>query len=304
MVMKSTLLFLSRQEKLKNFVLGFEFAQKVSRRFVSGETQEQAIQAVKDLNQQGFLATLDRLGENVTNRDEAVKAADDYLLLLDKISQNGVDSNVSCKLTQMGLDLDFDFCVNNVKRIVQRAKQYGNFVRIDMEDSPRTEKTLQVCFALHKEYPNSGAVIQSYLYRSEEDVKRLLEQKIRIRLCKGAYKEPKTVAFQKKKEVDDNFVKLMKMMLKSGVYHGIGTHDDKMIQATMDFAKEENISRDAFEFQLLYGIRRELQEELVKKGYHVRIYVPYGDQWYPYFMRRMAERPANLFFVAKNFFRK
>lgn len=304
MVMKSTLLFLSRQEKLKNFVLGFEFAQKVSRRFVSGETQEQAIQAVEDLNQKGFLATLDRLGENVTSRDEALKAANDYLLLLDKISQNGVDSNVSCKLTQMGLDLDFDFCISNVKRIVQRAKQYGNFVRIDMEDSPRTEKTLQVCFALHKEYSNTGAVIQSYLYRSEEDVKKLLEQKIRIRLCKGAYKEPKTVAFQKKKEVDDNFVKLMKMLLKSGVYHGIATHDDKMIQATIDFAEKENILKESYEFQFLYGIRRELQEELIKKGYNVRIYVPYGDQWYPYFMRRMAERPANLFFVAKNFFRR
>lgn len=304
MVMKSTLLFLSRQEKLKNFVLGFEFAQRVSRRFVSGETQEQAIQAVKELNQKGFLATLDRLGENVTNKDEALKAANDYLLLLDKISQSGVDSNVSCKLTQMGLDLDFEFCLNNVKRIVERAKGYNNFVRVDMEDSPRTDKTLQVCFALHREYKNVGAVIQSYLYRSEEDVRKLLEQKIRIRLCKGAYKEPKTVAFQKKKEVDESFVKLMKLMLKSGVYHGIATHDDKMIQATIDFAKKENITKDSFEFQFLYGIRRELQEELVKQGYNVRIYVPYGDQWYPYFMRRMAERPANLFFVAKNFFRR
>ena len=304
MVMKSTLLFLSRQEKLKNFVLGFEFAQRVSRRFVSGETQEQAISAVKDLNQKGFLATLDRLGENVTNQEEAIRAADDYLLLLDKINQNGIDSNVSCKLTQMGLDLDFEFCLNNVKRIVERAKEYDNFVRIDMEDSPRTDKTLQVCFALHGEYQNVGAVIQSYLYRSEEDVRKLLEQKIRIRLCKGAYKEPKTVAFQKKKEVDGNFIKLMKMLLKSGVYHGIATHDDEMIQATIDFAKKENITKESYEFQFLYGIRRELQEELVKQGYNVRIYVPYGDQWYPYFMRRMAERPANLFFVAKNFFRR
>ncbi|MCJ7458156.1 MAG: proline dehydrogenase family protein [candidate division Zixibacteria bacterium] len=304
MVMKSTLLFLSRQEKLKNFVLGFEFAQRVSRRFVSGETQEQAISAVKDLNQKGFLATLDRLGENVTNQEEAIRAADDYLLLLDKINQNGIDSNVSCKLTQMGLDLDFEFCLNNVKRIVERAKGYNNFVRIDMEDSPRTDKTLQVCFTLHREYQNVGAVIQSYLYRSEEDVRKLLEQKIRIRLCKGAYKEPKTVAFQKKKEVDENFVKLMKMMLKSGVYHGIATHDDKMVQATIDFAKKENITKESYEFQFLYGIRRELQEELVKQGYNIRIYVPYGDQWYPYFMRRMAERPANLFFVAKNFFRR
>lgn len=304
MVMKSTLLFLSRQEKLKNFALRFEFAQKVSRRFVSGETQEQAIQAVKDLNQKRFLASLDRLGENVTSKDEAIRAADDYLLLLDKISQNGVDSNVSCKLTQMGLDLDFDFCLNNVKRIVQKAKGYGNFVRIDMEDSPRTDKTLEICYALHQEFANVGAVIQSYLYRSQEDVMKLLERKIRIRLCKGAYKEPKSVAFQKKKEVDDNFVKLMKMMLKSGVYHGIATHDDQMIQATIDFAEKENVTKESYEFQFLYGIRRELQEELVKKGFNVRIYVPYGDQWYPYFMRRLAERPANLFFVAKNFFRR
>jgi proline dehydrogenase len=304
MVMKSTLLFLSRQEKLKNFILGFEFAQRVSRRFVSGETQEQAIQVVKELNQKGFLATLDHLGENVTNTEEAKNSAEEYLILLDRINQAGVHSNVSCKLTQMGLDLDFEFCLNNVRRIVEKARQYDNFVRIDMEDSPRTEKTLQVCYALHKEYPNVGAVIQSYLYRSEEDVKKLLENKIRIRLCKGAYKEPKSVAFQSKKEVDDSFVKLMQMMLKSGVYHGIATHDDKMIQATIEFARKENISKDSFEFQLLYGIRRELQEELVEQGYNVRIYTPYGDQWYPYFMRRMAERPANLFFVAKNFFRR
>ena len=304
MVMKSTLLFLSRQEKLKNFVLGFEFAQRVSRRFVSGETQEDAIKAVKDLNQKGFFATLDRLGENVINEEEAIKAADDYILLLDRIRENGIDSNVSCKLTQMGLDLGVDFCLNNVRRIVEKAKKYNNFVRIDMEDSPRTDKTLQICYALHKEYPEVGAVIQSYLYRSEEDIKKLLDQKIRIRLCKGAYKEPRAVAFQKKKQVDDNFVKLMKMMLKSGVYHGIATHDDKMIQATIEFSKKENIDKADFEFQLLYGIRRELQEELVRQGYNVRIYTPYGDQWYPYFMRRMAERPANLFFVAKNFFRR
>ena len=304
MVMKSTLLFLSRQEKLKNFVLGFEFAQRVSRRFVSGETQEDAIKAVKDLNQKGFFATLDRLGENVINEEEAIKAADDYILLLDRIRENGIDSNVSCKLTQMGLDLGVDFCLNNVRRIVEKAKKYNNFVRIDMEDSPRTDKTLQICYALHKEYPEVGAVIQSYLYRSEEDIKKLLDQKIRIRLCKGAYKEPRAVAFQKKKQVDDNFVKLMKMMLKSGVYHGIATHDDKMIQATIEFSKKENIDKADFEFQLLYGIRRELQEELVRQGYNVRIYTPYGDQWYPYFMRRLAERPANLFFVAKNFFRR
>jgi proline dehydrogenase len=304
MVMKSTLLFLSRQEKLKNFVLGFEFAQRVSRRFVSGETQEDAIKAVKDLNQKGFFATLDRLGENVINEEEAIKAADDYILLLDRIRENGIDSNVSCKLTQMGLDLGVDFCLNNVRRIVEKAKKYNNFVRIDMEDSPRTDKTLQICYALHKEYPDVGAVIQSYLYRSEEDVRKLLEQKIRIRLCKGAYKEPKAVAFQRKKDVDYNYIKLMKMMLKSGIYHGIATHDDKMIQATIEFSKKENIDKADFEFQLLYGIRRELQEELVRQGYNVRIYTPYGDQWYPYFMRRMAERPANLFFVAKNFFRR
>jgi proline dehydrogenase len=304
MVMKSTLLFLSRQEKLKNFVLGFEFAQRVSRRFVSGETQEDAIKAVKDLNQKGFFATLDRLGENVINEEEAIKAADDYILLLDRIRENGIDSNVSCKLTQMGLDLGVDFCLNNVRRIVEKAKKYNNFVRIDMEDSPRTDKTLQICYALHKEYPDVGAVIQSYLYRSEEDVRKLLEQKIRIRLCKGAYKEPKAVAFQRKKDVDYNYIKLMKMMLKSGIYHGIATHEDKMIQATIEFSKKENIDKADFEFQLLYGIRRELQEELVRQGYNVRIYTPYGDQWYPYFMRRMAERPANLFFVAKNFFRR
>lgn len=304
MIMKSTLLFLSRQEKLKNFVLGFEFAQRVSRRFVSGETQEKAVQVVKELNRKGFIATLDRLGENVTSEEEAIKAADDYISLLDKIQENGINSNVSCKLTQMWLDLGVDFCLNNVRRIVEKAKKCHNFVRIDMEDSPRTDKTLQICYVLHKEYPEVGAVIQSYLYRSEEDVRKLLEQKIRIRLCKGAYKEPRAVAFQRKKDVDYNYIKLMKMMLESGIYHGIATHDDKMIQAAIEFVKKENIGKDNFEFQFLYGIRRELQEELVKKGYNVRIYTPYGDQWYPYFMRRMAERPANLFFVAKNFFRR
>ncbi|MDH4224011.1 MAG: proline dehydrogenase family protein, partial [candidate division Zixibacteria bacterium] len=219
MVMKSTLLFLSRQEKLKNFMLGFELARRVSRRFVSGETQEQAIQVVKELNQKGFLATLDHLGENVTSIEEAKNSAGEYHALLDKIDQTTARSNVSCKLTQMGLDLNLDFCLNNVREIVERAEKYGNFVRIDMEDSPRTEKTLQVCHSLHRKYSNVGAVIQSYLYRSEEDVRKLLENKIRIRLCKGAYKEPKTVAFQKKKEVDANFIKLMQVMLKSGVYH-------------------------------------------------------------------------------------
>lgn len=224
----------------------------------------------------------------------------EYLRVLDRIENTGVNSNVSVKLTQLGLDIDEDYCSLNARRIVEAANRHNNFVRIDMEDSSKTDATLRVFKRLYGEYGNVGIVLQAYLYRTEKDVDDALEMGARVRLCKGAYKEPEDVAFPGKNEVDVNFVRLMKKLLKSGIYHGIATHDEKMIAATKEFASVEGISRDAFEFQMLFGIRRDLQLNLTRDGYRVRIYVPYGEYWYPYFMRRLAERPANVWFVLKN----
>jgi proline dehydrogenase len=224
----------------------------------------------------------------------------EYLRVLDRIENTGADSNISVKLTQLGLDIDKDYCLQNARRIVEAAKRYGNFVRIDMEDSSKTDATLDIFKRLYGEYGNVGIVLQAYLYRTEKDVDDALAMGARVRLCKGAYREPAEVAFPEKGEVDANYVRLMKKLLKSGVYHGIATHDEKMIAATREFAAGEGVSKDAFEFQMLYGIRRDLQLKLAREGYRMRIYVPYGEHWYPYFMRRLAERPANVWFVLKN----
>jgi proline dehydrogenase len=300
-MMRAILLWFSRQKWLKNFFMKFFISRAVVRRFVCGEELEDAIQAVKNLNQKGLLATIDHLGEEVTNWKEAEEAAQFYHRILEGIDKNKVNSNASLKLTQMGLKIDFQKCQDSVEKIVQKAKSFGNFIRIDMEGSDVTQKTLELFYNLRKKYDNVGIVIQAYLYRSEKDVEDILNLKARIRLCKGAYKEPASIAFPKKKDVDANFAKLTKILLKSGVYHGIATHDEKLIDFTKKFAQEENIPKESFEFQLLYGIRSDLQESLVKEGYNVRVYVPYGKEWYPYFMRRLAERPANLFFLLKNF---
>jgi proline dehydrogenase len=278
----------------------------VSSRFVAGTTVEEALQATAATNALGMSVSLDNLGENVTNADEARHSAQLYHELLDRISERKLDANVSLKLTHMGFDVDQKLATDIVSSLVQHARERRNFVRVDMEGSPYTQRTLDLVQEIHQENGNRGklgAVIQAYLRRSEADIHSLTAQGIRIRLCKGAYKEPPEIAFPEKSEVDANYVKLMKILLKSGVYHGIATHDEKMIEATIRFAKEDRIPAAAFEFQMLYGIRRDLQRELVKQGWRMRVYIPFGTEWYPYFMRRLAERPANALFVARNLLR-
>jgi proline dehydrogenase len=302
-MLKGILLFLSRQQGIQNFMVKFGVTRKVVNRFVSGEELEDGLNAVKKVNSEGVIATLDHLGEEVSEANEAVAAAEVYLNALDQIKQWEVDTNVSAKPTQLGLKISQELCEQNFTRMIERAKKHDNFVRMDMEGSDCTADTLEVFYRLRKRYDNVGIVIQSYLYRSDEDVDEVLKLGGRIRLCKGAYKEPKEIAFPKIEQVNENFIKLTEKMLKSGFYHGIATHDDKLIEKTKRFAEKNDIPKESFEFQLLYGIRTELVRQLIKDGYNVRIYIPFGRQWYPYFMRRLAERPANLFFFIKNFIR-
>lgn len=303
-MLKAILLYLSRQKAIQNFMVNFGVTRRVVDRFVSGEELEDGLDAVKKVNSEGAIATLDHLGEEVSEPGEAIAATEVYLDALDLIKDNGVDTNVSVKPTQVGLKIDQQLCQDNFAKIIERANKRHNFVRMDMEGSDCTQETLDVFKSLRNRYGNVGIVIQSYLYRSEQDVDEVLQLGGRIRLCKGAYKEPKEIAFPKKQQVDENFVKLMEKMLLSGIYHGIATHDEKLIKETKEFAQKKNIPKENFEFQLLYGIRTELRHQLVRDGYNVRVYIPFGRQWYPYFMRRLAERPANLFFFLKNFFRE
>jgi proline dehydrogenase len=243
------------------------------------------------------------LGENTLSREDAVRAADQVEGMLDRIAAEKVDSNVSVKLTQLGLDLDTEFCFQNLMRIARHAAAAGNFIRVDMEDHNYTERTLDIVLKARAELQNVGTVIQAYLYRSRQDVTKLIDREVRIRLCKGAYLEPESIAFKRKRDTDANFVELMKMLLDSGQYHAIATHDEAMITATEEYAKEKRIPKNSFEFQMLYGIRRDLQQRLAQDGYNIRVYVPYGNRWYPYFMRRLAERPANVLFIARNVLR-
>ncbi len=300
MIFRTVLLYLSRQHRLKKVVSELPGFKQVVQRFIAGEKIEEAIAAVQELNNLGIVATLDHLGESITSEVATSHEVSEYLRALQFIKDSNVNSNVSVKLTQLGLDIGEQLCQENARRIVEEASRLGNFVRIDMEDSAKTNATLRIFYSLRSEFEAVGIVIQSYLYRSEKDINEILAKNSRIRLCKGAYDEGAEVAFAAKSDVDANFVKLMQRLLTSGIYHGIATHDEKMIQATKDFVTRENIARDTFEFQMLYGVRRDLQVKLVQEGYRVRVYVPYGEFWYPYFMRRLAERPANLWFVAKN----
>lgn len=274
-----------------------------AKRFVAGEELQSAIPVIKGLNEKGILTTLDHLGENVLNESMATAAADTYLEILDTIEQEKLNSNVSLKLTQMGMDLGDEFCLNNVERIVKRAKEMNNFVRIDMEGSKYTQRTIDITFKLFEKYGNVGLVIQAMLLRSENDIKEIIKRGIRVRLCKGAYKEPRSIAFIKKEQVNENYAKLMKMLLVEGNYPAIATHDEKMIEECKKFISENNIDRSKFEFQMLYGIRRDLQLLLVKEGYNMRVYVPYGKEWFPYYYRRLRERKENVFFVLKNYFK-
>jgi proline dehydrogenase len=303
MITKDALLYLSKQESLKNILTSLPVFNKMTSRFVAGETIESAAQAVRDLNRLNITATYDHLGEAINNQAEAEAEVIEYCKILDLIAREGLNSNVSLKPTQLGLAIDKELCYQNIHKIVKTAHSYGNFVRIDMEDTPHTTATIDVFKKLRKEYDNVGIVIQAYLYRSADDIKDLLKLKARIRLCKGAYNEPADLAFPKKSDTDQNYVDLMKVLLTSGIYHGIATHDVKMIQATREFAKEKNIPKSDYEFQMLYGVRRDLQVKLAQGGYNMRVYVPYGRAWYPYFMRRLAERPANIWFVLKNMFK-
>ena len=299
MVARSALLFLSRQEGLKDFATRFKPFKKMTTRFVAGEDIETTIQ---DLNAIGCTATFDHLNESVTSVAETEGEVREYKKILARIDETGIKSNVSIKLTQFGLGFDPELTYSNARAVVEEAARRGNFVRIDMEDSPVTQVTLDIFKRLRAEFDLNtvGIVLQSYLRRTQRDVQDVLTIPARIRICKGAYNEPAEVAFPDKKDVDENYVRCMKLMLKSDVYHGIATHDEKMIEATVAFAKQEGIGKDRFEFQMLYGVRRDLQEKLAREGYGVRVYVPYGKTWYPYFMRRLAERPANVWFVLKN----
>ena len=305
-MLRALFIWLSESKRLRRFAEHSSMGRKNSRRFVAGETIEEVLAATAAVNQLGQGVSIDNLGENVTNAEEARASAALYHRLLDEMPARKLDANVSLKLTHMGLDVDAKLAEELVSGLVAHAQRTQNFVRVDMEGSPHTQRTLDFVHKLHGEPGNQGvvgAVIQSYLHRSQKDVEDLLAARIRIRLCKGAYKEPPEIAFQKKKDVDSNYVTLMKMLLKSGVYHGIATHDEKMIQATLAFARAEKIPGEAFEFQMLYVIRRDLQQQLVRDGWRMRVYIPFGTEWYPYFMRRLAERPANVFFVLKNLFR-
>ena len=303
MLTRSALIYLSRQEGLKEFAARFSLFKKLTTRFIAGETIDEAIAAIRDINAKGGSASFDHLNEGVHSVAGTEAEVREYLSVLAKIDETGINSNVSIKLTQFGLEIDPELAYRNARRIVEEAVRRGNFVRVDMEGSNVTQATLDIFKRLRSEFGlnDVGIVVQSYLYRTMDDAKDLLKIPARIRLCKGAYDEPAEVAYPEKKDVDDNYVRVMQLLLASGTYHGIATHDPKMIDATIDFAQREGISKEAFEFQMLYGIRRDLQEQLARDGYRMRVYVPYGKHWYPYFMRRLAERPANIWFVMKNF---
>jgi proline dehydrogenase len=274
-----------------------------AQKFVAGETIDSAISAIRALNQQGMTATLDHLGEFITEEAEAIEAADYCIRTLDAIHESGVDSTLSLKLTQMGLDIDKALCMNNMRRIMETAKKYNIMVTIDMEDFSRCQITLDILDELRKDFDNVGTVIQSYLYRSLEDVLRLGSEGVHLRIVKGAYKESPEVAFPNKADVDANYIKLIEAQLMSPGFTAIATHDEKMIEHATQFIKKHNIPKEKYEFQMLYGIRTNLQHELVRQGYPMRIYVPYGNDWFGYFMRRLAERPANVAFVLKGMFR-
>ncbi len=299
-MLRDTLLYLAQNNNLREFVVSNRATRGVSRRFVAGEALEEAIQVSRVLNQAGMHVSLDHLGENVSDAQEARATARGYRDILDSIKQTGVDANISVKLTALGLDISPELCEQNVSDILEHAQKYQIFVRIDMEGSAYTEPTVDITLRMHQQFEHVGTVIQTCLYRSKKDVEQLISQGVRVRLVKGAYKEPKTLAFQNKSDVDHNYVQLMMLLLSKGNYPALATHDEAIINAACKYTRDHGINKDAFEFQMLYGIRRDLQEKLVRQGYNMRIYVPYGSQWYPYLMRRMAERPANLVFVMSN----
>ncbi len=307
-MLRAFFVHLSENRAMRAIAERSAIGRRLSSRFVAGTRVEDAIAATLAVNRMGMSVSIDNLGENVTNVEEARESAQLYHRMLDEIAARQLDANISLKLTHMGLDVDEALARELVSGLVAKAADFTppNFVRVDMEGSPYTQRTLDFVRELHRRPGHAGcvgAVIQAYLYRSEKDVEDLLSEGIRIRLCKGAYKEAADIAFQKKSEVDANYVKLMKVLMKSPVYHGLATHDESIIREAVAFAQREKIPPDAFEFQMLHGIRRDLQQALVKEGWRMRVYIPFGTEWYPYFMRRLGERPANVFFILKNLFR-
>ena len=303
MLIRRLLLHLAERPSIHNFMLHSSAVRALAGRFVAGETIEHALRAAAGVNQGGLTATLDYLGENVRGEAEAAAARDVYLRLLDQIHAHRLEANVSVKLTQIGLDLSWSLCRQHLEAVAERAAAYSSFVRVDMEGSPYTERTLEMVRALRRRFHNVGAVLQAYLYRSEQDVEQLLAEGIRIRLCKGAYDEPAEIAYPRKSDVDAGYLRLMRRLLPSGLYHAIATHDQRIIEATIRFARQQRVSAEAFEFQMLYGIRRDLQARLRRDGYRVRVYIPFGGQWFPYLTRRLAERPANLLFFLRHLLR-
>jgi proline dehydrogenase len=305
-MLRSALLYLSNQPRVFRFVRNNRLAKRFAGRFVAGETLEDALRAIQGLNAKGISASIDLLGESVTNEREARTAAAAYLGMLERIADRRLDANVSVKLTAMGLDISEELCVSIMHDVLSRAQALNTFVRLDMESSAYTERTLRLFEdRLYPAYKNHvGIVLQSYLYRTWSDVERAVQLRCRVRLCKGAYKEPASVAFPDKREVDGNYRKCMHALLEHGNYPAIATHDPLLIQEAKRFVAEHDIDRSRFEFQMLYGVRRDLQEQLVRDGYRMRVYVPFGTQWYPYLMRRLAERPANVAFMTGNIVRE
>jgi proline dehydrogenase len=307
--MRTLLLYLSGSRRLKQWTSRSRLARIAARRFVAGDTIEDAIAVIRDANRRGLTTSLDHLGENTETPAQATTAADDYMLALDRIAATGVQSYVSVKLTQLGLDLGTDFCRANVARVAARAQEIGSLVRIDMESTDYTDRTIEIMYALREHYDNVGIVAQAYLYRTRADVEALIEAGVPVRLCKGAYNEPASLAFPQKADVDRNMIDLMHLLLSekaraSGARLAMATHDEKLIEATKAYAAAHDIPPTAYEFQMLYGVRPALQQRLADEGYGMRVYVPYGTEWYPYYMRRLAERPANIWFIISNLFRQ
>jgi proline dehydrogenase len=318
-MMRSFFIYLSKASWARKLVTGWSVAWRMASRFIAGEKLDDAIRAIQVLNQKGINATLDHLGEHTDSPDQARQATQDIIGALDAIQKSGVHANVSLKLTQIGLGVDPKVCTENLTRIVEHAHELNNFIRVDMEDSAVTQVTLDIMRQVHQKFDNVGIVIQAYLYRSEEDIRQLVKECITVRLCKGAYKEPAAVAFPKKSDVDANYDKCSSILIDGALAQGcpatsgdgrfpptpgLATHDDRRILFAKQYAQKIGLPNEALEFQMLHGIRRDLQETLAKEGYPVRIYVPYGTEWYPYFMRRLAERPANVWFFISNYFRK
>ncbi len=320
-MLRSTLIYLSKADWARRTVTSWKVAKRAASRFFAGETLNDAIQVVQDLNQHGINATLDHLGEHTSTLEIARRATEDILEIFEGVRLSGVRSNVSIKLSQIGMALDEEYCEQSLEQIVRRARDTGSFVRVDMEDSPWVDTTLRLCreMRFERKLENIGVVIQSYLFRSDEDVHQLVKQGMPIRLCKGAYKEPEQIAYEKKADVDASYDRLAAVMIDGSISHGcpsisadglipppaaLATHDERCIEAAKAYARKAGLPKDAMEFQMLYGIRRDLQVKLAGEGYPVRVYVPFGTEWYPYYTRRLAERPANLWFFISNFFRK